>query len=121
MTSLLDTGAEGYRWVAATARSQSAASYQLASGHAVMAVGGFNGTVSYPTLAQFQDYVDNGEIHYFIGGGLGGQPGSGESTTSQIEQWVAANFSSTEVGGTTVYDLSSPLGTSTTSQSGVSA
>ena len=57
--------------------ANSAAGYQLASGEPVMALGGFNGSDPSPTLAQFQDYVADGEIHYFIsgGGGLGGGPG----------------------------------------------
>ena len=41
-----------------------------------MAIGGFNGSDPSPTLAQFQEYVADGEIHYFIGGGgFGGGPG----------------------------------------------
>ena len=35
----------------------------------VMAIGGFNGTDPTPTLAQFQQYVREGKVHYFIGGG----------------------------------------------------
>ena len=43
--------------------------YQLATGKAVMAIGGFNGTDPSPTLAQFEKWVSEGKIHYFIGGG----------------------------------------------------
>ena len=50
-----------------------------------MAIGGFNGTDPTPTLAQFEQYVRAGEIHYFIAGGAvpggavpgGGGPGGG--------------------------------------------
>ena len=35
----------------------------------VMAIGGFNGSDPSPTLAQFQQYVADGKVHYFIGGG----------------------------------------------------
>ena len=38
---------------------------------------------------------------------FGGNTG-GSSDSSQIAQWVAANFTATTVGGTTVYDLTSP-------------
>ena len=38
-----------------------------------MAIGGFNGSDPSPTLAQFQEYVADGEIHWFIGGGGFGQ------------------------------------------------
>ncbi|MCU1656461.1 MAG: putative glycosyltransferase [Pseudonocardiales bacterium] len=92
------------RWSAAAIGSQSAAPLELASGTAVMSIGGFNGGDNAPTLAQFQAYVANGEIRYFIaGGGAGG--GGGGSSGSAISTWVAAHYSSTTVGGTTVYDL----------------
>jgi 4-amino-4-deoxy-L-arabinose transferase-like glycosyltransferase len=121
MKSLLETNADQYTWVAAAVGSQSASGYQLATGKPVMAVGGFNGSDPSPTLAQFQQYVAEGRIHYFIGGGgfgggrggFGGGAGSGGSSdSSQIAAWVAANFEAKTVGNTTVYDLSS--GTSTT-------
>ena len=49
--------------------SNKAAGYQLASGEPVMAIGGFNGTDPAPTLAQFETYVAEGKIHYFIASG----------------------------------------------------
>jgi len=70
-----------------------------------MAIGGFNGTDPAPTFAQFQQYVRDGKIHYFIGGG--GGPGSAgtSSTAHEITAWVQQNFAATTVGGVTVYDL----------------
>jgi hypothetical protein len=70
-----------------------------------MSIGGFNGGDDAPTLAQFEKYVAAGQIHYFIAGGQGGGPGGGNSSSSAITTWVAAHFTSTTVGGTTVYDL----------------
>jgi 4-amino-4-deoxy-L-arabinose transferase-like glycosyltransferase len=99
--ALLDANADSYTWVAAAVGSQSASGYQLATGDPVMAIGGFNGSDPSPTLAQFQQYVAEGKIHYFIGGG-GGRGGS-----TQISQWVTANYTAQTVGDTTVYDLSS--------------
>jgi 4-amino-4-deoxy-L-arabinose transferase-like glycosyltransferase len=105
-------------WVAAAVDSENAAGYQLATGDPVMAVGGFNGTDPAPTLAQFQAYVAAGRIHYFVAGGGGGRNilaggfGGGQdavTTASQISTWVASNFTSTAVGGVTLYDLSSPV------------
>ena len=55
-----------------------------------MAIGGFNGTDPTPTLAQFEAYVAQGRIHYFIGGGVG--PGGGSGTSSAIAQWVEQHF-----------------------------
>ncbi|MFC7510495.1 hypothetical protein ACFQV4_03045 [Streptomyces thermocarboxydus] len=94
---LLETDADDYTWAAATVGAQNAASYQLATGEPVMAVGGFNGTDPSPTLAQFQQYVKDGRIHYFVssggmggGGGRGGTDGTG--TSSRITAWVQENF-----------------------------
>ncbi len=105
LTELLQTDASSYTWVAAAVGSNNASGYQLASQEAVMPIGGFNGSDPSPTLAQFEKYVANGQIHYFIAsGGMGGGPGG--NTSSAIAQWVESNFTSTTVGGVTVYDLS---------------
>ncbi|HVT64430.1 MAG TPA: glycosyltransferase family 39 protein [Mycobacteriales bacterium] len=108
LVAALKDGAGRYRWVAATVGSQNAAGYQLGSDEPVMSIGGFNGTDPSPTLAQFEQWVSEGKIHYFIPGGTGAGPAGGmggSGTSSTITQWVEANFSSTTIGGTTVYDL----------------
>ncbi|MFD0136471.1 glycosyltransferase family 39 protein [Streptomyces sp. NPDC127159] len=108
---LLEKDAGNYTWAAASIGSQNAASYQLATGHAVMAIGGFNGSDPAPTLAQFQKYVAQGRIHYFIaGGGFGGGFGGGDRTGgsdagTQISSWVEKNFKKVTVGSSTFYDL----------------
>jgi hypothetical protein len=104
-TAALRANADQYTWVAATIGANQAAGYQLASQVPVMAIGGFNGSDPWPTLAVFQQYVANGQIHYFIAGG--GGPGGGSGTNSEITTWVEANFTATTIGGTTVYDLTS--------------
>jgi hypothetical protein len=110
LTSLLQQDAEAWTWSAAVVGANSAAGYQLASGEPVMALGGFNGSDPSPTLAQFQEYVANGEVHYFIsgGGGAGGGGGGrgGMGGDSEIATWVAEAFTATTVDGVTVYDLS---------------
>jgi 4-amino-4-deoxy-L-arabinose transferase-like glycosyltransferase len=105
LVAALQADAGSYTWVAATIGSNSASGYQLASGEPVMPIGGFNGSDPFPTLAQFEKYVAAKEIHYFIAGGIGASNG-GSQDASQIAQWVAANFTATTIGGTTVYDLS---------------
>jgi 4-amino-4-deoxy-L-arabinose transferase-like glycosyltransferase len=106
MIALLEKNADGYAWVAATVGSNNASGYQLATGEPVMAIGGFNGTDPSPTLAQFQQYVAEGKIHYFIGGGTGGGSRTGGSAAAQeIAGWVEQNFTASTVGGVTVYDL----------------
>ena len=54
MKTLLVANSSQFTWVAATVDANNAASYELATGAPVMAVGGFNGTDPSPTLAQFQ-------------------------------------------------------------------
>ncbi|WP_409497201.1 glycosyltransferase family 39 protein [Amycolatopsis sp. cmx-11-12] len=90
------------KWAAATASSQSAANLELASGKSVIGIGGWSGQDPAPTLAEFQRYVANGEITYYVEGGRGGGPGGG---SDEIGDWVAANFAATTVGEQTVYNL----------------
>ncbi|RSS81336.1 glycosyltransferase family 39 protein [Streptomyces sp. WAC06614] len=104
--------ADRYTWVAAAVGAQNAASYQLATERAVMPIGGFNGSDPSPTLAQFQQYVREGRIHYLVaesgrGGGMrGGGPGGG--TSSAVSTWVTEHFTEVTVGGVTLYDLTAP-------------
>ncbi|MGW6978062.1 ArnT family glycosyltransferase [Streptomyces sp. NPDC054932] len=116
----LTTDADAYTWAAAAIGSQNAASYQLASGVPVMPIGGFNGSDPSPTLEQFQAYVRDGKIHWFIGqsatsgaaeGGMpggGGRGGPGGGTSTEIETWVKATYKASTVGGATFYDLTAP-------------
>ena len=118
LKAALLANAKNYTWVAATVGSNNAAGLQLATGKAVMAIGGFNGTDPSPTLAQFEKWVSEGKIHYFIGGGgLGGGFGGGgfgrgssSGTSSQIAAWVQAHYKSSTIGGETVYDLTTSSG-----------
>ena len=100
------------RWAAATVGSQEAASMMLSTGTAVMAIGGFTGGDPSPTLAQFQEYVANGDVHYFVSGGgmgdgMGGGPGGG-GRNNEIATWVQEHYTAQTVDGRTVYDLTAP-------------
>ncbi len=110
----LEKNADDYTWAAAAIGSQNAASYQLATQKPVMAIGGFNGSDPSPTLAQFKEYVKQGKIHYFIssGTGMGGGPGGGRGTSSQITSWIEATYKKVTVGSTTLYDLTQKSSTS---------
>ncbi len=114
LVALLETDADSYTWVAAAVGANSAAGYQLATGDPVMSLGGFNGSDPYPTLAQFQQFVADGRVHFFIAGGGFGGPGGGQNggsrATSEITSWVESSYTATTVGGVTVYDLSAPGG-----------
>jgi 4-amino-4-deoxy-L-arabinose transferase-like glycosyltransferase len=109
INALLATDASSYDWVAAAVGSNSAAGYQLATELPVMAIGGFNGSDPSPTLAQFEQYVADGRIHYFIASGDGGGgfgPNAGGSTSSALASWEEQHFAGRTVDGVTVYDLS---------------
>jgi 4-amino-4-deoxy-L-arabinose transferase-like glycosyltransferase len=113
LASALKSDASRYRWVAATSGSTSAASLELATGgDPVMAIGGFNNNGGLLTMAQFERYVAEGQIHYYVvsaGGGVGGGPGlaggAGGSSTSEISSWVESHYKAQTIGGSTVYDL----------------
>jgi len=105
LTALLKADASACTWVAAAVGSNRAAGYQLATGKPVMAVGGFNGTDPAPTLEQFQRYVREKKIHYFIGGGMPGRAGSGSDAAQRIAEWVQENFTAQVIDGVTLYDL----------------
>ncbi|MGN6300646.1 MAG: glycosyltransferase family 39 protein [Angustibacter sp.] len=118
VVAALRQDASSYDWAAAAVGSQTAAGLQLASQAPVMSVGGFNGSDPSPTLAQFQQYVAEGRIHWFVAGrggqggqgGPGGGPGGamgGSGAAQQIATWVAQTYTARTVDGVTLYDLSS--------------
>jgi hypothetical protein len=107
LTKLLEQDASSYKWVAATEGSTAAAPLELATGDAVMSIGGFNGTDPWPTVAVFKQLVANHEIHYYVG--QGSQGFGGGRGSSAIATWVAAHFKKVTAGGQTVYDLTQPL------------
>jgi hypothetical protein len=114
LVALLQRDAGRSSWVAAAVGSNSAAAVQLATGEPVMAVGGFNGSDPAPTLEQFQRYVAEGRIHWFLGGGGMGRSMGGSDAAGEIAAWVAETFTATRVGRATVYDLTTTPGASPT-------
>ncbi|RIK15878.1 MAG: glycosyl transferase [Acidobacteria bacterium] len=104
LVTLLEGGASGYRWVAATTGYSTASDLQLATEHPVMLIGGFNGSDPSPSLAQFRELVATHQVHYYVPSHTPVTRG----TTREIAGWVTDSFRPTEVGGRTVYDLSAP-------------
>jgi 4-amino-4-deoxy-L-arabinose transferase-like glycosyltransferase len=89
-------------WAAATTNATSAADLELATDRPVIAIGGWSGSDPAPTLAEFKQYVAEGRVSYYVTmGGMAGGPGG----SSGIAEWVADNYDSQTVDGTTVYDL----------------
>lgn len=97
------------RWAAATIGSMTASSLELKTGASIMAIGGFTGADNSPTLEQFQGYVADHEVRYFVAGDGHGPPGRQSGSAHDITTWVQENFAPADVGGTTVYDLNSPI------------
>ncbi|GLW70575.1 hypothetical protein Kpho02_28740 [Kitasatospora phosalacinea] len=106
VADLLKQDADKYTWVAAAVGSQNQASYQLASGEPVMALGGFNGSDPSLSLDGFKQLVKEGKVHWFIGGGgMGGGSMGGSNYSSEIASWVESTYTARTVGSTTMYDL----------------
>jgi 4-amino-4-deoxy-L-arabinose transferase-like glycosyltransferase len=91
LISYLEAHQGSATYLVAVDGSQTAASYILDTGKAVIAMGGFTGTDPAPTLTQFETLVATGQLHYvFLGGSGGGaaRGGGSSSTTSAIQQWL---------------------------------
>nr|WP_245234036.1 glycosyltransferase family 39 protein [Mycobacterium sp. PS03-16] len=108
VVAALSADAARYRWAAAVVGSNNAAGYQLATGAPVMALGGFNGTDPSPTLEQFQRYVADDDVHYFIAGTLGrlgDDARTGSRAAADITEWVESHYPAVDFGDVTIYDL----------------
>lgn len=97
----------GAAWIAAVNSANESAPIQLSSGQPVMAIGGFNGSDSTLTLAQFKQLVKEGKVRYYVassGQGKSGGPGG----NSEIASWATSSGVKVAYGGTQyiVYDLS---------------
>lgn len=96
------------RWAAAGIGSMSVSGLELETGTSIMAIGGFSGGDDSPTLSQFQQYVADGQVGYFLASDeRGGPPRHRGGSAAEITAWVEQNFPASDVGGTTVYDLRS--------------
>ena len=112
------------RWIVAVTGANTAGLVELATGRAVMAMGGFTGSDNSPTLAQLQAYIAGGDLRFVqVGGGEGGGPGGpggggpggvgqgGQGASSEISTWVTSACTAVSVGGSTtsVYDCAAAV------------
>lgn len=107
----LIAGTDG-RWAAASVGSMLVSDLELKTGESLMAIGGFTGSDNSPTLAQFQQYVADGQVRYFLdrpAGGRGGPPRDPGGSAGEITTWVQQHFTKSVVGDVPVYDLSAPV------------
>jgi 4-amino-4-deoxy-L-arabinose transferase-like glycosyltransferase len=108
--NLLKADASKYTWAGAAVSSHGANDYQLDADVPVMSIGGFSGGDPAPTLAQFQKYVSQGRIHYFIDNGdfQGMRGGDTDTESAKITAWVQQHYTATTVDGVGLYDLTGP-------------
>ena len=82
---------DGATWLVAVRGSDAAAAIILQTGGIpVMAMGGFSGSDPAPTVAQLEQYVKEGKLHYVLTGSTGGFGGGG-GTASSVTSWVEQN------------------------------
>lgn len=93
------------RWAAATPGAMNAAQYQLASNAPVMPVGGFNGSSPFPTSAQFAEYVQSGQVRYFILRRDSQDIDAEGHFADAVTAWVKKHFEPRVIGDIELYDL----------------
>jgi 4-amino-4-deoxy-L-arabinose transferase-like glycosyltransferase len=96
MIGYLKAHRDGADWIVAVGGSTTAAPLILISGEPVMSMGGFTGSEPVPTLAQFEQLVAGGKIHYVLVnggfggfgrfGGFGGFGGAGTSAAGAVDR-----------------------------------
>lgn len=100
------------RWVAASPGALNAAQYQLNLQLPVIPVGGFNGGTPYPTISQFREYVESGQIKYYVVRHDSQDIEAEAEFAKELTEWVRGNFVVKQIGEMDVFDLSQRLPTS---------
>ena len=94
------------KYLLAASGSQTTAPIIIATGKAVVTIGGFNGSDPAPTVAQLAKLVAEGQLKYvLLSSGGGGGPGGG-GTQQSIDSWVQAHgtkVTAVSVSGGTLY------------------
>jgi 4-amino-4-deoxy-L-arabinose transferase-like glycosyltransferase len=94
------------KYLFAASGSQTTAPVIIATGKAVVTIGGFNGSDPAPTVAQLAKLVAEGQLRYvLLSSGGGGVPGGG-ATQQSIDSWVQAHgtkVTAVSVSGGTLY------------------
>lgn len=99
----------GTRWIAAFPGALNAARYQLTLEMPVIPVGGFNGGSPYPNPSQLSEYVDAGQIRYYVVRHDSQDIEAEAEFADEVTGWVRANFASEKIGAMDVFDLSQRL------------
>jgi hypothetical protein len=99
----------GSRWAAASPGALNAAQYQLNLELPVIPVGGFNGGTPYPSISQMSDYVESGQISYYVVRHDSQDIEAEAEFADEVTDWVRSHFASEQIGAMDVFDLRSPL------------
>lgn len=105
VAELITTVPQTVSWPAMTVGSENAALYQLHTGRAVVAIGGFSGSDEFPSYESFMNVIRNGDAGYYIH-----QPGilkwgPSSDNTENIVHWIIDNCHTLSTGHLNVYDL----------------
>jgi 4-amino-4-deoxy-L-arabinose transferase-like glycosyltransferase len=101
LLTYLETHQGNATYLFATTNVHTASAYIIASGKAVMALGGFTGSDPILTATQLATLAKEGKVTYFLlsGGGTGG-PGA----SSSLMTWIQQHAKPITVGGTQLYE-----------------
>ncbi|MET4589087.1 glycosyltransferase family 39 protein [Arthrobacter sp. 754] len=102
---LVQSGNVESRWAAASPGSLNAAHYQLSLELPVIPVGGFNGSTPYPRISQFNDYIESGQLRYYLVRHDSQDIEPEAEFADEVTDWVRANFVSEQIGSMDVFDL----------------
>ena len=84
LVDFLLTNRDGEKFILATLNAQIAAPFILATGEAVMAMGGFTGSDEILSVEELAAMVEQGEVRFFLLQGSPGGQGPGQSLQGQI-------------------------------------
>ena len=100
------------RWAAASPGALNAAQYQLRLQLPVMPVGGFNGGTPYPSVSQLSNYIESGQIRYYLVRHDAQDIDAEAKFADDVTAWVRAHFACVQMGEMDVFDLRQRLPTS---------
>jgi 4-amino-4-deoxy-L-arabinose transferase-like glycosyltransferase len=95
----------GVRWAAASPGALNAAQYQLSLQQPVLPVGGFNGGTPYPSVSQFSNYIESGQVRYYVLRHDAQDIEAEAGFANDVTDWVRARFAYVQMGSMDVFDL----------------
>jgi len=130
LLSYLERHQGGATWLVATSSASQAAPIELATGRAVLAMGGFSGSDPALTAARLGQLVRSGQLRYVLvdggpgrfgsggfgpdgSGGVAAAPGAVAGVTRSVTMWVTQNCTVVDYGGgasSSLYDCATAVG-----------